>query len=479
MSIIGTKALPPGYLYLLESARKAKAYHALDPYPKYGFKSWKTETRGPVPKCYPFVRKIVRQSAVWLFGKPVSFTADGDDKAAEFLNEAWSQNRMPGRSVAMAELGGQSGGVVLKGSWDPELAEKSDDKNGLRINVLDAVEHCRLYYDQRDSTKLIMARIQYPYLDYETNKWFLYREDWDDQEEVHYDPVPIPGADSNDPVYPMIRQEVEDKFVETSRDKNPFGVIPLVQIKNIEAGYWHGVGDLWRLYAAIDGLNLTYDLAHKDDQTAVFPHKVYIDVAPRADDAPIEDGPGAVEDLTSDGDHPDVKLLETQGRIREYLENYAQEVKAQIYDAAGSVEIRPGEVTNHGSLTSSVMNFLFRPLIEQTDQKRQSYGEDGIAKFLETMLAGCNNAGFINFGNGTDVSVVWPDHFTPTEEEMGLKGKRLVQMVEGGLMKQKDAAREVAMDSGVTDVVEYLEGLPAPATARNTAEERKNGKNDR
>lgn len=476
MSIIGTKTTPPGYLYLLESARKAKAYHALDPYPKYGFKGWKTESRGPVPKCYPFVRRIVRQGAVWLFGKPISFSVEENDEAAEFVNEAWSANRMPGRSVAMAELAAQTGSVVLKGSWDPGLAEKSEDGNGLRINVLDGVEHCRMYYDPKDSTKLVMGRVQYPYLNYGENQWYLYREDWTEEHEVHYHDLPIPGSDKyGDPVSLLDRSDIEDKFEESDRTANVFGVIPMTQVKNLEAGYWHGVGDLWRLFGAIDGLNLTYDLAHKDDQTAVYPHKVYIDVAQRQEDVPIEDGPGAVEDLQSDGDHPDVKLLETQGRIREYLENYAQEVKSQVFEAAGSVEVRPDTVTNKGNLTSSVLTFIYRPLIEQTDLKRQSYGEDGIAKFFETMIEGCNNAGFTKFKAGTDVSVQWPDHFAPSEEEMASKTTRLSAAVQGGLISQERAATEYALDSGVTDVEEYLRDLPAPATAENTAEEKTNG----
>jgi len=476
--LINTPFLPPGFQYIQESARMAKAYHSLEPYPKFGFKSWKTEARGPLPKCSPLVRQIVKKGAFWLFGKPVSFTVDqGKDKdssqVTDWINEAWSANNMPAKSLAMAETGAQSGMMVLKGSWDEDAVKSGRAKHPFRINVLDGVEHCRLYYDPQDNERLLMARVQYPYRDDSDGKWYLYREEWTDELEVHYDPLPVPNASALEQAVDFAaKNDTEQKWVESGRKKNIFKVIPLVQVKNIEAGYWHGVGDLWRLFAAIDSLNLTYDLAIKDNQISVFPKKVYIDVQQADDTQPLDGGPGAEEYLASTSEHKqgEVKYLEASGAIREHIAGFAQEWKNQILECAGSVEIRPEEITNKGNMTSQVMKLVHQPLIEMTDCKRQCYGE-AVCKFFETMLLGFSNAGLYTEGKGADVSILWPAYFDPSEEELSTKTTRLASAVQSGFTTQKRAAESLALDEGCTDVPELLKELPEPATAENTAEE--------
>jgi len=464
---------PPGFEYLYESARMAKAYHALSPYPKYGFKNWKTETRGPIPKCAPIVRRIVKQGASWLFGKPLSFSTDEPGKRNEldeWINEAWSANYMTARSVAMAETGATSGAVVLKGSWDEESVKSGKSKHPFRINVLDAVENCRLFYDQHDQSKLVLGRVQYPVRD-ENGKWFLYREDWTDDTFTEYDWLPLESALTIDQAMEfMPKSDYDGNWHVKSETPNLFKVIPMVQVKNIELGYWHGCGDLWSLFPAIDTLNLTYDLASKDNQTSVYPRKIYIDVKDEADDQPMEHGPGASEHLVSDGPSPDVKLLESSGKIRDHLMSFAEEWKAQILECAGSVDLRPETITNKGNMTSQVMAEIREPLIQATEAKRQSYGENGIAKFMETMLLAFANSKNYTKGKGADVSVVWPPFFEPSEEELSTKTTRLQTAIGAGFTTQERAAQSLALDEGCTDVEELLEELKTAKAEQESKE---------
>jgi hypothetical protein len=41
--LINTKYAPEGLFYISQVAKRAKAYHALTPYPWFGFSDWKTE----------------------------------------------------------------------------------------------------------------------------------------------------------------------------------------------------------------------------------------------------------------------------------------------------------------------------------------------------------------------------------------------------------------------------------------------------
>lgn len=472
-SLINTTALPAGFPYLLDAARAARAYHALQPYPKFGFKGWKTESRGPLPLCMPFVRQIVKKGAFWLMGKPLSFTVEGNDELSDWLNEAWSANYMPSKAVNMAEQAALSGATVLKGSWDEEAVKQGRQRHPFRISYLDAVENCRLYYDPADQEKLLMARVEYPYFDYEKTQWFLYREDWTDNLEVHYEPMPIPGATKPDEVPDYsVKAEFAAKFQIQSQTPNKFGVVPFYQVKNLDAGYWYGVGDLWRLFLSIDRLNLTYDLANKDNQLSVYPKKVLIDLEQEADDMPFEDGPGSEEVYQSVGDKAgSVQYLEAQGKIRDSIVAYAEEVRAQIYECAGAVDIRPGTITNKGNLTEAVMSVIYQPLIEMTGVKRQTYGESGICKFFETMLRGFDNAGVFSSPTNVDVTCEWPPYFNPTEDALASMTNRFQVAVSTGFMTKEQAARKLALAQGETDVEEFVRDLEESAEADAKAED--------
>lgn len=396
-ALIGTKHAPAGFEQMRNASIQALAYHSLDPYPFFAFQDWKKEERGPMPRCMPFVRGIVRKGAKWLFGRPVNINLPGNLELQKFLMRTWADNKMPARMVSAAETGGVQGAIVLKWSYNED-----DPLCKCRYQILSPIDNCRLFFDPHDSNRLLMLRIQYPYQDSATGKWFFYREEWTDQEEIHYLPVPAVthpirvGAYDYGSIFVTADGNKEpDNYEKWQIDQsqsgtNDFGIIPAWIIYNIETNSSWGCGDLWGLFRVVDRVNLSYHLQDRSNQFDSEPTPVYIDLVAEADsyDRPI--APGQAQSLKTDGSaegadmrQGKVQLLEPSGKIRPYMESYARDLRQMIYDAVGYVEIHQGEVTNKGNLTQAVLSQLYAPLIEATDEKRKTYGDDGIAVFLK------------------------------------------------------------------------------------------------
>jgi hypothetical protein len=74
----------------------------------------------------------------------------------------------------------------------------------------------------------------------------------------------------------------------------------------------------------------------------------------------------------------DAKILESTGKIREHITNYSNDLKEMLFDTTGAVFPRQDQVTNKGSLTQSVLIQMYAPLLEITNEKRKTYGNNGI-----------------------------------------------------------------------------------------------------
>lgn len=80
---INCRYSPPGWIMARWQAMEAGAYHNLTPYPMWAFNEWKTEDRGPLPRCMPLPRSIVKKSAQWLFGRDVQISMPGNSELEE------------------------------------------------------------------------------------------------------------------------------------------------------------------------------------------------------------------------------------------------------------------------------------------------------------------------------------------------------------------------------------------------------------
>lgn len=460
------KGQPPKFKDYLFQARRARAYHGLNPYPEYSFKDWKTEERGPVPRCRPFVQHIVKKSATWLYSKGLRFSCD-NEPLAEKINEVWDANRMNQKCLMAGRMAGQIGSYALKFSYNA----KADVP--VKITVLDSMEQLRLWFDPHDSEKLILARLQYPFE--KDGQWFAHREDFTEDSHIIYKPLGLPGGPSR--MGAMDTADNGDWVVESDKP-NPFRVIPITLVKNRDEGDLYGVGDLWELWPAVDQANFTFDLANKHNQSNVWPFYVYKNAKRPADDAGSPGTPNSVEEIhdLDDTRKADVLKFEADAAIRPALQEFADELVREVYDAAGVVRVRADEITNKGNLTQSVLMQLYRPLIELTDEKRECAGESGICKFLETMCTGLANLNVKGFSKGVDIKPIWPTYFDLIDDDLPGLVDRQILMVANGFTTKERAIRAIAEADKVEDIeslVDETEELgPAPDEKQDNGRER-------
>jgi len=455
--LINTTVLPAGLREARTLARKAKAYHALRPYPNVSFQQWKEDDRGPLPVCRPFVRHIVQKSADWLFLKPVHFKVEEEPELTELINGVWNNACMGSRAIGMAVIGALSGAVDLK--W----SKPDQDTNDVTIEIYDPTEHTRFYYDQIDSTKLLMARIQVPYFDYAQKKWFWKREDWTDEYWVTYDPLPATqGVDRNGAnPYQFVEDADKAQFTGEKKAKNPFGIVPFWRVRNADSGDEWGFGDLWPYYQVIDQINFNEDLGHKDNQKRVNPAVALINLTQANNEAPdFGNNPDAVHVLeTVDDKAGNIQVIEGSVEIREHIRDFADSLKKELYGAVGSVMFNPEDITNKGALTSQVMTQMYAPLIETTTRKRGLYGEDGISMFFERMSLGLSTINLEGWKPAKDVQTIWPNVVEMTEEEKMAASNRQAFNIENAFTTHERAVRELATQDGVIDTDELLEDV--------------------
>jgi hypothetical protein len=461
--LVNTASLPAGLANVQLLAAEAEAYDRLCPYPDYHFRDWKTEDRGPLPRCMPIAKGIVARGARWLFGRHLQLHVARNPALETFLRRAWEQNRMPARLVAMARRAAIEGGIVLKFSYDGAA------KIPLSIQSLSLTKECRLYYHPHDREQLLMARIQYPYQDAATGKTWWYREEWTDEEMISYEPVAAETISSGSSIGIAANRSLSPDGYQawqiTDRRPNPFGVIPVAHIKNLETDDVWGAGDLWELYRVLDRIHLTYHLMDKSNQFDSEPLPLFIDldVDEQDIDKPLQ--PGQPMQLESrEGEHQGkVQQLEARGSLRPAMMEYARDLRKQVFSAASAVEIDQAEFSNKGNLTTAVLQQLFQPQIEITNEKRKSYGDYGIVPFLKTVAYGLQHAGIplgiTDDAESHDVQIQWPAYFEMSQDELTTLTGRTQQQVNAGFLTQERAVERVAQAEGVTDVAALAEEL--------------------
>ncbi len=488
-SLLNTKYLPNNYKLVRALSRTARAYHALQPYPSYSnmTKNWVTDDRGPYPRCRPFVQNIVNKGATWLFGKPVTFrVAEETQKPKkkgvapkskyedmnELINAAWTDNDMTSMARVSAIIGANSGGVYIHFSYD------ENKEQPIQIDVLDPAEQVRLYWDPKNIQKLLMARIQYPIYNEGTGETYWYREDWTDETYQTYKPVAMTTITPSafiDPYQLIDQVDQFEKWEIATTEPNKFGIIPGWYVRNRKNGSTYGDGDLWAMFDIIDQINFTHNLAHIDNQKSIDPTKALIDLA-----APVGEQPGAnqsnevevYESKDASKQQGKIELLQTNAALRPHLDAFAKELKKDLFDAVGSVELSPEEVTNKGNLTAAVMTQMYAPLVERTGEKRQCYGEDGYCVFFERMAIGLSNIKAEGWEAVEDIQIVWPPYFEETEGEKGQLADRQSTLVENGLTTRDKAIRAVAKSDGIQDIDAHIADVDKEHE-ENKAEEQK------
>lgn len=506
--IINVKAVPPGFSDYKKKAQTNRAYYNGDPYPYFGFQNWKTEELGPFPRCMPIPKAITRRFALWLFGKPISFKFLNDEKINEFFQKAWKQNKLNVKLTNQAREAGINGAIAIKFHYDKKSSTP------LRFLFLSAVDEVKFYYNPHDCDEVDMVRVQYPYYDYAEKAWFWYREEWTKDQFVEYQPVKIDnyGINSNNPylftgspLFPAI--DIEQQWEVRKSSKNPYGLIPIILIKNFENDTEFGEGDLFDLWRPLDRINLTYHLMDKSNQLDIDPMKAFIDLEPKEGDSiDTPTAPGSSLDLKSTTDEEGnpkqgkIEVVETQSKIREHLIQYAKEVTTMVFDAVGAVFPRQEHITNKGALTQSVLIQMYAPMLEVVGEKRKSFGEDGIIRLLKTVCMALANLGVDEFKSLKDVndlsddklefSLTWFKQFEQTEDEKFSEFDRIDRESIGGYLPIERAIKKVADLEEIVltkeeeneckkSIEEYIEGQRKQPGTGNGEDGNGNGTNGR
>lgn len=474
-ALVGTTQPPEGLSTVIEEAARALAYHKRKPYPTYAYKTWDKETLGPLPMCPSIPRKCVRRGARFLFGKGVEIKCAGNDALEAFLRDAWAENQMPARMVALAEKGGIEGNVVLKFAWNP------DETPRLSIQTLSLVDQVRLFHHPHNRQKVLMARVQYPYWDAELKGRYWYREEWTAQRQITYAPVPYDKAKG---------AEAADKHegwqVKTDIE-NPFGLIPLTLIKNIETDDTFGVGDLWELWEDIDALSLVIYQMRRSNQFDSELNPWIIDGELDDDDAdgPLKPGETANVKSSSDDVGKQAKVVFSPGgnALRDSMMDYAKYLQKMFEEAGGTSTVDAAEVTNKGNLTVGVLMQLYQVALELLEEKKKSYGQNGIELFLEGVAKGLFKNGEKGLGitdapDSWNVEVVWPAPFEMTGEEKQAAVTRINTNETNGYLPHDRAVEAVAHIEGIRDIKQLKEELakepkpePAPAPDPNAPDQ--------
>ncbi len=477
--LVNTKALPSGLRAVIELANQARAYHRCKPYPYWHFRQWSESDRGPLPRCLTLPKRIVNRGAKWIFGKPIQLQCPNNPKLLQVLTDAWTANKMNARLPAIAKDAALDGGVVLKFSVD-----ETQGKKALSFQTLSPVSEVRLFHHPHDCNLLLMARIQYLYFDPEKNQSFYYREEWTDDEEVHYLPVALSDMDA-------AKKSPDDFDWEiSSRKVNPFGLIPLHLAKNYETNDVWGAGDLWSLeegdgtFRVIDRINLTYHYMDRSNQYDSHVNPYIIDGQPADEEGSSRAlRPGESVHIESSGS--DTGDASAQAHIvfppggnalRPAMMEYAKDLTQQVLDACSSVEFDEEDVTHKGALTVAVLAQLYEAELARAALKRESLGTNGIAAFLSLAARGAQNCGMLLEVNDDpasyDVQIAWRDFIEPGDDEKQARLARTDSEVNLGYLSKKRAIKRIAHMEGIQDVEELEKEIaaePPPVQAGDLA----------
>lgn len=461
----------PNLNWARRQAIRAQAYYDMCPYPVFGFSEWKPEIRGPLPKCLPFCGNLVKKSAKWLFGKPPRITCT-NEKADEIILKAFKKLYPRLLKAAITTL--IEGSVTLRFNYN--AVDRS-----CSFSFLSTLDNVRFIYDPHDQTKVLVAYVQYCYYDAELQKWLMYREAWTETTfctfkplEVTFAPVKFgenvlygnvafiltntSGGDSYQSAETFTGWEIE------SSDVNPLGFIPLIQLKNEESDTIYGEGILWRITHMLDRINLSYHLMDRSNQFDSDPATYIIDADLESFDVGSVAPGGTVTVNTRDtvdggNRQAQVKLIEPSGRLRPYMEGFVSDLREQVCQLVGMVEVSTREISSKGNLTQSVLDLLYEPLIQATDARR-SVWETGLEDFFTKCVKSISKPCGIDWKDDKDkFNLQWPAYFSVPEQEKVLKLDRLVKQEGLGLITKERAMRYMASADDVEDIEMFMEEL--------------------
>ena len=473
-TLINTKAPPTGGTLLALEAWQSFDYYHSRPYPAHAFgpQQWPLD-KGPVPTPLPYAKILIDEGAEFMYrGGPPSFDVPGNPDATTLLQQIIETNGLASRWVPLAVRAGNIGTLAAKWSYDA-----NDEDCPIRIAFLSVPEECRVWFDPHDQTRMLMARVQYPYQDPADGKWKYFREEWTAEEWVTYHPKDA-GSSTATSAASLAGYTQNfgdgDGWEVDQRLTNDFGVIPIVLIKNrVVEGMPMGAGDCWGSFRLMDRLALTM---HGEDRAS----QLHSDPNLVITNATLGNSGGLIpgEPLEVNNSDPeksaDAKLLEPSGTARQYAHQTMDRWQSLLYKQVGMSEVDPATVTNKGNLTKAVFEMLYGRTIATCNHKRTQWGQGGMAIFFRKMLIGLANHGDVkevrSIDRDLDVNVIWPDYFEATPDDIKAISDRTMGQISGGVLPLERGAKRIAKaegmpDADIEDLLEELKAMPPKSAA--------------
>ena len=471
--LINTTIPAPRQMQMALLSWQSWDYYESGPYPQHAFgpQQWQLE-KGPRPTPLPYAQILINEGAEFIFrnGAP-QFSVPDDPEADTLLQRIIRQNRLQSQWISLAENAGNHGAIAAKFSIDT-----NNKSCPVRISFLDVPQECRVWMDPHDQTRILMARLQYPYRDLTTGDWYYFREEWTEDCYVTY--VPKRAGDSTI-AHPMNLEGYTDTlgdakdWVIAKQTENVIGLIPITIIRNkTSKGNPLGEGDCWRVFRIMDRLALTMHGEDQSNQQHSRPTAVAINAELENDD-PLQLGELIKIKKTkgADGD-ADLKLLEPSGAAREYSHRSIDKWEELLYKAVGLSRVNPEAVTNSGNMTALAFMMTYGRTISTSDLKRENWGNSGMAVFFLNILTALQRLGGIKevskINEETVVSTEWPLYFEATSEDIQNVSDRTISQVEKGVLPIERGAERIARAEKVppNEIKQLLEEIKAQRVAQ-------------
>ena len=446
--IINTRSPAPFQQAMALQSWRSLDYYENGPYPTHAFgpQQWQLD-KGPTPTPLPYAQILITEGAEFVFrGGPPVFSVAENAAANDRLQAIIRANNLNAQWVSLAENAANHGAIFAKFSVDMD-----NKANPVRITFLTMPQECRVWVNPHDHTRILMARIQYPFRDPASGDWMYYREEWTDEFYVKYRPK-WAGKSEIGSVFalPDYRNSLGDGdgWEIEQQDANPFGLIPGVVIRNRMAkGNPLGVGDCWRVFGLIDRIALTM---HGEDTS----NQLHSDPTLAVSNGELENKdplqPGEVFEVKGKKDAGPVKveLLEPSGAAREYSHRDIDKWEELLYKAVGLSRVNPADVTNSGNMTELAFAMTYGRSIATSDSKRELWGNSGMCVFFHALLTALHRLGGVRelaaYDEDAPISVEWPPYFQVTPDDLETITDRTATQVEKGFLPIDRGAERIA-----------------------------------
>lgn len=288
----------------------------------------------------------------------------------DFLTEVWEDNQRDKLLVELGQTKSVTGEAWVRVRYyaPEELNDPFEEyPNGrIRLSVL-PTQYAFPRFNSHDRERLEALIIQYPikvavekgifFLKTTSYETVLYREEWTPETFSVY----VGDTCTHD------------------REKNPYGFIPFVQIKNFPvAGKARGVGDL----DDVIPLNVELNIKRSDISEVIDYHSAPITLVYGARIGNLEKGAKKVwGGLPKDAK---VENLSLQGELSAATQ-YVQDLKTAMCEIAGIPENTLGGSAAISNTSGVALQYMNMPLIERTNVKREC-SRDGLQRINKMIL---------------------------------------------------------------------------------------------